>query len=54
MDNPSDVQHNIALEGGGIDEKGAGKGRHLNGQGQRRRASATFLWCTVPGHAAAA
>jgi mono/diheme cytochrome c family protein len=53
MDNPSDVQHNIALEGGGIDEKGAvvGKGGTSTVRANVKKGKYTFL-CTVPGHAA--
>jgi mono/diheme cytochrome c family protein len=52
MDNPSSVQHNIAVEGGGVDEKGAvvGKGGTSEVSANLKAGRYTFL-CTVPGHA---
>jgi mono/diheme cytochrome c family protein len=52
MDNPSSVQHNIAVEGGGVDEKGAvvGKGGVSRVSANLKAGKYTFL-CTVPGHA---
>jgi uncharacterized cupredoxin-like copper-binding protein len=51
MANPSSIQHNIAVEGGGVDEKGAvvGKGGTSSVQATLKAGSYTFL-CTVPGH----
>jgi plastocyanin len=51
MENPSSVQHNIAVKNGGIDEKGP-----VVGQGGTSRVSASLrpgkytFYCSVPGH----
>jgi mono/diheme cytochrome c family protein len=51
MENPSSVQHNIAVKNGGLDEKGA-----VVGQGGTSRVSANLragryvFYCSVPGH----
>jgi uncharacterized cupredoxin-like copper-binding protein len=52
MENPSSIDHNIAVEGGGIDEKGAvvGKGGTSDVEVTLKKGKYTFL-CTVPGHA---
>lgn len=51
MDNPSDVQHNVALEGSGVDEKGkvVGKGGTSRVSAQVKPGKYTF-YCSVPGH----
>jgi uncharacterized cupredoxin-like copper-binding protein len=51
MDNPAAVPHNVAIEGGGIDEEGA-----VVQQGGTSRVTATLkageyeFYCSVPGH----
>ena len=51
MDNPANVEHNIAVKNGGIDEKGP-----VVGQGGMSRVSANLkpgkytFYCSVPGH----
>jgi mono/diheme cytochrome c family protein/plastocyanin len=52
MDNESSVQHNIAVAGGGVDEKGAvvGQGGKSEVSVSLRAGKYEFL-CTVPGHA---
>ena len=51
MDNPSSVQHNIAVKNGGLDQKGP-----VVGQGGTSRVSASLkageytFYCSVPGH----
>jgi uncharacterized cupredoxin-like copper-binding protein/mono/diheme cytochrome c family protein len=52
MENPASIPHNIALEGGGIDEKGAvvNKGGTSTVKATVKAGRYTFL-CTVPGHA---
>jgi hypothetical protein len=51
MDNPADVPHNVALEGGGIDEKGevVGKRGTSRVSAQVKPGNYTF-YCSVPGH----
>jgi plastocyanin len=54
MENPSSVPHNVALKGGGVDEKG-----EIVGKGEQSEVSATVepgsyeFYCSVPGHEAA-
>jgi plastocyanin len=54
MDNPSSVPHNVAIQGGGVDEKG-----EVVGKGEKSEVSATLepgtyeFYCSVPGHEAA-
>ena len=54
MDNPSSVPHNVAIQGGGVDEKG-----EIVGKGEQSEVSATVepgtyeFYCSVPGHEAA-
>jgi plastocyanin len=54
MENPSSVPHNVALMGGGVDEKG-----EIVGKGEKSEVSATVepgtyeFYCSVPGHEAA-
>jgi uncharacterized cupredoxin-like copper-binding protein len=54
MENPSSVEHNVALKGGGVDEKG-----EIVGKGEQSEVSATVepgtyeFYCSVPGHEAA-
>jgi plastocyanin len=54
MENPSAVDHNIAVEGGGVDEVG-----EIVGQGGTSQVTATLepgeytFYCSVPGHQAA-
>jgi uncharacterized cupredoxin-like copper-binding protein len=54
MDNPSSVPHNVAIKGGGVDEKG-----EVVGKGGKSEVSATLepgtyeFYCSVPGHEAA-
>jgi uncharacterized cupredoxin-like copper-binding protein len=54
MDNPSSVPHNVAIQGGGVDEKG-----EIVGEGEQSEVSATVepgtyeFYCSVPGHEAA-
>jgi plastocyanin len=54
MTNPSSVPHNVALEGGSVDEKG-----EIVGKGEQSQVSATVepgtyeFYCSVPGHEAA-
>ena len=52
MKNLASIQHNIAIEGNGIDKKGAvvGKGQTSNVSATLKPGKYTFL-CTVPGHA---
>jgi len=52
MKNPATTQHNIAVEGNGIDEKGrvVGKGQTSMVKATLKPGKYTFL-CTVPGHA---
>lgn len=53
MENPSPVDHNIALEGNGVDEVG-----EIVGQGETSEVTATVepgeytFYCSVPGHQA--
>jgi mono/diheme cytochrome c family protein len=53
MKNLASIQHNIAIEGGGVDKKGAvvGKGATSTVSVTLKPGKYTFL-CTVPGHAA--
>ncbi len=53
MKNPASIQHNIAIEGNGVDEKGpvVGKGGTSTVKASLKSGAYTFL-CTVPGHAA--
>jgi mono/diheme cytochrome c family protein len=53
MKNLASIQHNIALEGGGVNEKGpvVGKGGTSHVSANLKSGKYTFL-CTVPGHAA--
>ena len=53
MKNLASIQHNIAIEGGGLDKKGAvvGKGATSTVSVTVKPGKYTFL-CTVPGHAA--
>jgi len=53
MKNLASIQHNIAIEGGGLDKKGAvvGKGGTSTVSVTVKPGKYTFL-CTVPGHAA--
>jgi uncharacterized cupredoxin-like copper-binding protein len=54
MENPSSVEHNIAVKGDGVDEKG-----EVVGQGETSEVSVTLeageyeFYCSVPGHEAA-
>ena len=54
MENPSSVPHNVAIKGGGVDEKG-----EIVGEGETSEVSATVepgtyeFYCSVPGHEAA-
>ena len=54
MENPSAVEHNIAVKGDGVDEKG-----EVVGQGDTSEVTATLeageyeFYCSVPGHEAA-
>jgi plastocyanin len=54
MENPATVEHNIAVKGDGIDEKG-----EVVGQGETSEVSVTLeageyeFYCSVPGHEAA-
>jgi plastocyanin len=54
MDNPSSVPHNVAIQGGGVDEKG-----EVVEKGGQSEVSATVepgtyeFYCSVPGHEAA-
>ena len=54
MTNPSSVPHNVALKGGGVDEKG-----EIVEKGERSEVTATVepgtyeFYCSVPGHEAA-
>lgn len=54
MENPSSVPHNVAIKGGGVDEKG-----EIVGNGEKSEVSATVepgsyeFYCSVPGHEAA-
>jgi plastocyanin len=54
MENPSPVDHNIAVKGDGIDEQGP-----IVGQGETSRVTVTLepgeyeFYCSVPGHEAA-
>jgi mono/diheme cytochrome c family protein len=52
MKNLASIQHNIAIEGNGIDKKGAvvGKGQTSQVSATLKPGKYTFL-CTVPGHA---
>ena len=51
MDNPASVQHNIAVKGAGLDEKGpvVGKGGTSNVAVTLKPGKYTF-YCSVPGH----
>jgi mono/diheme cytochrome c family protein len=53
MDNPAQIQHNIALRGGGIDEQGAvvGNGGTSTVEATVRQGRFVF-YCSVPGHEA--
>jgi mono/diheme cytochrome c family protein len=53
MKNLASIQHNIALQGGGVNVKGpvVGKGGSSKVSAKLKPGSYTFL-CTVPGHAA--
>jgi plastocyanin len=54
MENPSSVEHNIAVKNGGIDEKG-----EIVGQGETSEVTVNLeagdytFYCSVPGHEAA-
>jgi plastocyanin len=54
MENPSAVEHNIAVKGDGVDEKG-----EIVGQGDTSEVTANLeageyeFYCSVPGHEAA-
>jgi plastocyanin len=54
MENPSSVEHNIAVKNGGIDEKG-----EIVGEGGMSEVTVTLesgeytFYCSVPGHEAA-
>jgi plastocyanin len=54
MENPSSVPHDVAIKGGGVDEKG-----EIVGKGEQSEVSATLepgtyeFYCSVPGHEAA-
>jgi plastocyanin len=54
MENPSSVPHNVAIKGGGVDEKG-----EVVGKDEESEVSATLepgsyeFYCSVPGHEAA-
>jgi uncharacterized cupredoxin-like copper-binding protein len=54
MENPSSVEHNIAVKGDGIDEKGP-----VVGEGETSEVTVTLeageyeFYCSVPGHEAA-
>ena len=54
MENPSSVPHDVAIKGGGVDEKG-----EIVGKGEKSEVSATVepgnyeFYCSVPGHEAA-
>jgi plastocyanin len=54
MENPSSVEHNIAVKDGGIDEKG-----EIVGQGETSEVTVNLeageytFYCSVPGHEAA-
>ena len=54
MDNPSSLPHNVAIQGGGVDEKG-----EIVEKGGQSEVSATLepgtyeFYCSVPGHEAA-
>jgi plastocyanin len=54
MENPSSVPHNVAIKGGGVDEKG-----EIVEKGETSEVSATVepgsyeFYCSVPGHEAA-
>jgi plastocyanin len=54
MENPSSVEHNIAVKGDGIDEQGP-----VVGQGETSEVTVTLeageyeFYCSVPGHEAA-
>lgn len=51
MDNPSPVPHNVAIDGGGVDEKG-----EIVGEGEKSTVTADLepgeyaFYCSVPGH----
>jgi len=51
MDNPSPLQHNISIEGRGVDEEGetVGKGGSSTVRAELRRGEYEF-YCSVPGH----
>lgn len=53
MGNPSQIQHNVALKGGGVDAKGpvVGNGGTSRVQVKVKKGSYTF-YCSVPGHEA--
>jgi plastocyanin len=54
MENPSSVEHNIAVKDGGVDEKG-----EIVGQGETSEVTVNLepgeytFYCSVPGHEAA-
>lgn len=54
MDNPSSLPHNVAIKGGGVDEKGdvVGKGEQSTVTADLEAGSYTF-YCSVAGHEAA-
>jgi plastocyanin len=54
MDNPSSLPHNVAVKGGGVDEKGdvVGKGEQSTVTADLKAGSYTF-YCSVAGHEAA-
>jgi plastocyanin len=51
MGNPSSLQHNVSIEGGGIDEEGetVGEGGRSTVRAELRPGEYTF-YCSVPGH----
>lgn len=54
MENPSSIPHNVAIKGGGVDEKGevVGKGETSEVAADLQAGSYTF-YCSVGGHEAA-
>jgi uncharacterized cupredoxin-like copper-binding protein len=54
MDNPSDVPHNVALRGNGVDEKGEVVGKDEQSEVTATVEPGTYeFYCSVPGHEAA-
>lgn len=54
MENPASIPHNVALRGGGVDEKGEVVGKDGTSEVSATVEPGTYeFYCSVPGHEAA-